>query len=436
MLAIAISLHQVYVLFNSISDVIPVRYIFGAFMCLQFFIGPVLAYNGLDQYQFPGYRMQVSETTYFLYAIPGVLAFIFGLHLGAGNLKGEHIDVAAIKRFVDERKNLPYIFIGIGFLSSIVSAFVPSTLAFVLYIIGSAKFVGLYMLLFGSADLKFWPMVLVIGSIVSSSLGQGMFHDLLTWLIFTGCVICIRYRFGTGVKLGLSIAFVFLAVVIQQLKTEVRQLNRAGTVDIETFADLYYKQQKDEGIFSFQSLAPSNVRINQGFIITNIMKTVPERVPFANGKQLMQILEAAFLPRFLAPNKLEAGDRVIFTKYSGINVSEGTSMGLSSLGDAYINFGILGGCVFMFVLGWCYNLILKVFHAKSAIYPILILFSPLVFYFPIRPDSELQTSLGHVVKSCFIIAFFFWYFSSYLKADEADEAGEEEVSNELATATA
>ena len=140
------------------------------------------------------------------------------------------------------------------------------------------------------------------------------------------------------------------------------------------------------------------------------MFTVPARVPFENGKELMQILEAAFLPRIIAPNKLNAGDRTIFTKYSGLYLRKGTSMGLGSMGDGYINFGVFGGCIFMFFLGLLFSEVLNGFYKYSKYYPFLLLFTPLVFYYPIRPDCELQTSLGHLVKSCMLIylLILFW----------------------------
>ena len=134
------------------------------------------------------------------------------------------------------------------------------------------------------------------------------------------------------------------------------------------------------------------------------------RFCFENGKELYKILEAAFLPRILAPDKLNAGDRTIFTKYSGMQLRPGTSMALSSVGDAYINFGEFGGCIFMFFLGLLFSEVLNGFYKYSKYYPFLLLFTPLVFYYPIRPDCELQTSLGHLVKSCFLIyvMILFW----------------------------
>ena len=59
--AIILSLHQFFLLFTAIGFVIPTRYLFGTFMCLQFFVGPTLAYNGLDQYQYKLYKMQIPE---------------------------------------------------------------------------------------------------------------------------------------------------------------------------------------------------------------------------------------------------------------------------------------------------------------------------------------------------------------------------------------
>lgn len=371
-------------------------------MCIQFFIGPTLVYNGFDEYVYHVYRMKIPEDEYFAYAIPAVISFIIGLHIFSKNLMGEHIDQEKIKDFVKEHPSMPYIFIGAGLSASIFSSFFSAEIAFVFYLIGSFKFIGLFMIILSGTYIKPLPLALVFGSIISTSLGDGMFHDLLTWIIFTACVYGIRYKFGIYIKIGGLALFILFAVVVQQLKSSYREALGSEGAGVETFTEVY-ETQSDKGIFSFEALAPSVTRINQGFIITNIMNNIPARVPFSNGEEMMQILEAAFLPRFLAPNKLTAGNREIFTKYSGIKLREGTSMGLSSLGDAYINFGITGGSIFMFILGLAYNNILKIFQNKGYTYPILILFTTLVFYYPIRPDCELQTILGHLVKSCFFL---------------------------------
>ena len=404
-IAIFITLHQFFLMFNAIGHAIPVRFLFGAFMCLQMLLGPVLAYNGLDQYQSIRYQMKISEAEYFQYVIPAVICFIIGLHINAGKLKGEIVSENVLEEFIQQNKQLPYVFIGIGFIASIISRFLPSSLVFVFVLLGGFKFVGAFMIIIGNQKLKPLPLILVFGSVISSSLGEAMFHDLLTWIIFLGYVFAFKFKPSINVKRLAVVGFIFTAVIIQQLKGDYREAtwNRGEEGGLTAFSETYAANQKSGQLLKFEKLAASNVRINQGFIITNIMVTVPRLVPYADGEELYQILEAAFLPRFLAPDKLNAGDRDIFIKYSGIQIGKGTAMGLSSVGDAYINFGIFGGCIFMFFLGFLHNEVLKGFYRYSKYYPLLILFTPLVFYFPIRPDCELQTILGHLVKSVFLI---------------------------------
>ena len=78
-------------------------------------------------------------------------------------------------------------------------------------------------------------------------------------------------------------------------------------------------------------------------------------------------------------------------------------MALSSVGDAYLNYGAWGGCIFMFVMGLVYSFVLCQFKKYSEDFPVLILFTALSFYYPIRPDCELQTIWGHLFKSLVVI---------------------------------
>jgi len=403
-LAILITLHQFFLLFYSIGYVIPVRYLAGSLMCLQMLLGPTLAYNGLDHYQRPESQMQIPEFEYLSYAIPAMLCFIAGLHVTAGNLKGEFVNVDKIKRYVSENETLPYYFVGIGFLASFIAPFFGAELAFVFVLLSGFKFIGAFLIILGNKHLKPAFLALVYGAILFSSLRAAMFHDLIIWIIFLGTVFAIKYKPGIKVKAIFVVGFMVLALVIQQLKGDYRQTTwkEGGKGGLEAFSNSYDESQ-EQGKFSVASIAKSNIRINQGYIVTNIMQTVPYKVPYEDGAEMMEIVKAAVLPRILAPNKLRAGDRTIFMKYSGMVLLPGTSMALSSLGDAYVNFGTLGGVIFMFFYGLLFSTVLNGFYKSSFTYPVLILFIPLVFYYPIRPDCELQTIMGHLVKSCFLI---------------------------------
>jgi hypothetical protein len=249
-------------------------------------LGPTLAYNGLDEYQDGYYKMQIPEEDYFSYVIPAVLFFILGLNVLARNLPGERPNVDKIVNSVKLNPRLPYVLILVGFFSSFLSGFFGAELAFVFVVISNFKFVGLFLLILGNRGIKPLPLAIVYGSIISSAVAQGMFFDLLTWLIFLGAVYAFKLKPAPYVKVFFVIAFAILAVVIQQLKGDYRQATwyQGEEASFETISNTYEKKQENNSVFGFESLAKSNLRINQGYIITNIMKLCQIlRIRFGNS---------------------------------------------------------------------------------------------------------------------------------------------------------
>lgn len=424
-LALAIAGHQFLLLFYAYGYVIPVRYWAGAMACLQYLVGPTFAYSGLDEQMYFKYRMQVPEDVYFAYAIPAVILFILGLH-ASGRLNGEKVDEKSVTEFVDSNTQLPYIFVAIGFLSSVVSGFFGSELSNVFYILSGFKFIGLFMMLIGNRQLKWIPLVVVVGSIVLGSLRGGMFHDLITWLFFVLAVLAIRYKPSIVTKALVGFGLVVMVVIIQQLKGAYRENITYGQGSLEDFEDTYRTVNQSGGLFNLNNIAGSNTRINQGFIVTYAMSHIPEKEPFAEGEELYKILEAAFLPRIIAPNKLRAGDNSLVLKYTGMHIRQGTSMSISALGDGYVNFGTFGGSIFMFFFGLIFNVVLNGFQRFSRHFPVILLFTPLVFYYPIRPDTALQTGLGHLVKATFLL----WVMIIFWKKDLSREGVEKKLAAE------
>lgn len=416
-LALLISAYQFILLFNSFGKIIPIRHLFGSLMCLQMLVGPAFAFCGLDKYQVGHFRMQVAETDYFIYVLPAVVLFIAGLHLRAAKNKGEELDMKRIVSFVDQNPILPVVFIVVGFVSSYISQYVGTEFAFLLYLIGGLKFIGLFLIILSNKGGNTLSTLLVYGSIIATSISTAMFHDLLTWVIFLIAILCLRYRPSFAIKLFGLLFFVSISIFIQMIKGDYRDVtwkqDREG--DLETLGETVQIQAKNDELFSFEKLAQNNIRINQGAIVSNIMNNIPAKMNYAEGDELVMILESAFLPRILSNNKLKSGDRDFFMKWSGMIIGRGASMGLSSVGDAYINFGIIGGMLFMFLYGMFFSEVLLVFHKNAFNYPILFVISPLVFYYPIRPDCELHTLLGHLVKSCFLIFIMLQLWKSVFK---------------------
>lgn len=388
-------------------------------MSVQMLLGAVFAYNAFDKLVWDTYKMKVPEADYFSYAIPAVVSFILGLHFFSGRLKGEVFDERLIRRAAHRNTGLPYVLIAVGFFAGIVTQSLSSELAFVFYLLSGFKYVGVFIFILGDDKVKIAPSLLVYGSIIGSALATGMFHDLLMWSVMFAAILAVKYKPSSIVKLIMFLLALSLVAVLQFTKGEYRAAtwSKGEEGGLDTFMKAYEANSQSKNFFAPQNLAINNVRINQGFILTNILKTVPEKTPFAKGEELKLVLQTAILPRVLAPNKLQAGDKEIFRKYSGIQLGKSTSMGLGALGDAYINFGKAGGCVFLFLLGFFYNQVLKRFGSLSRFYPFLILFIPLVFIYPIRAETDLQTSLGHLFKACFLIYVVVQFWKKYFKAE-------------------
>ena len=420
--ALLISIYQFMLLIRSVDFIMPLRYLIGMFMCLQFLMGPTFAYAGLDYYQISTSRMQVDESVYFSYVIPAMICSLIGLHWGAGKFEGEIINRKAIENYLEEKPMLPYYALAIGFLASFASQFFSALFGNVFYLLTQLRYIGLFLIILSKRQVNYYVLALVFGSVIASSLAQGMFHDLLTWILFTSAVFLKKYKFSNVQKFFGIVGFIALALIIQQMKSSFRTAIATEGGGLETFTNVFESKQEEGSFFNYEKIAASNLRINQGYIITYILKRVPQEVEFSRGEALYKVLEAAFLPRIIAPNKLQAGEKKMFHTYTGIMLSDSTSMGLSSLGDAYANFGVVGGCIFLFLLALFYNKIIVKIGRISKYYPILVLFTPMFFIYTIRPDCELQTSLGHLIKSLFLIGFIllvwkseFFYFEKKIQ---------------------
>ena len=158
----------------------------------------------------------------------------------------------------------------------------------------------------------------------------------------------------------------------------------------------------------------NNVRLNQGWIISAIIDEIPARTPFIEGETIRQAVSASLLPRFLNPNKKRAGGRENFSRFTGLEIGEGTSMGISIVGEAYGNYNVFGGTLFMGIWGLFLGRFWR-FLLKAAMQnPLLIAFLPLIFLQVIKAETELAVVLNHLVKSSIVVFGFFWGARNFL----------------------
>lgn len=415
LLSICFLVHAIGSVVWSTFYTFPVRNLFAVLMILETLFGPIFQYHIPYLSLIPSsYKMSVESAEYYAYVLPAVCFFILGLFSNIKKPQFENINLVEIEKLHYQKTGLALGLILAGFLFTMLKGMAPSTLKFVFYLLAGFKFVGVFLLVLGRGKYLVW-LLIVYGYEVAESLRSGMFHDLLVWLFFLAFTFSIRYNFNLRFKIIGLVSFFALVITIQLIKAEYRkQLNSteqggsfAAAADI---ASDKLDARNEEEASQLQTVELVN-RINQGWIISRVMYWVPRYESHAYGETIYKYLEAAFLPRIIAPNKLVAGDQAIFDKYTGLGLKGSTtSMGMSSLGDGYANFGIIGGWIFMFCYGYLFNLCLQYIGKLSQHMPVLILFVPVIFAYPVRPDCETQTILGHFVKSVILLVIIFFFF--------------------------
>lgn len=214
------------------------------------------------------------------------------------------------------------------------------------------------------------------------------------------------------------IPFIIFISLVQSLKFYFRQeiASYDGTIDrAGLFTEMVTSEiQSGEKTMSASNFDAAIDRINQGWIVARIMRYTPSYEPFAKGETILEGIEASLVPRFLSPDKPMAGGRDNFERFTGKKLSETTSMGLSPLGEAYANFGITGGIIFMFLLGLFYNVYLMVINRLSVKYPSLILWLPLLFLQVVKAETDFVVVLNHLVKASMVVAFIIFIFRRFM----------------------
>ena len=403
---------------QDIGHKIEVRDLIAFLSIMQWVVGPILAYNVLPYDEL--YWMDVSEETYMNFVVPGCLALVIGMYFPLAEERTIGIDeIERIKAYLIEHPYVGYIIAAGGLATSFLSPYVPGSLGFLFKLLGSLQFVGVYMILFGNSKFKWILFSGLMGTVIMGSVLQGMFGELMNWLLFSFLVISIVVKIPMWAKVSM-ISFGFVVILlIQSTKEEYRKATwfaETSESNSEIYKQIIMKRLSDPStIFGSSTLENMGARLNQGWIIARIMGNMPQNYPFVRGETIETAIYAGLLPRVLAPGKAMAGGRANFERFTGTPLPETTSMDISLMGEGFANYGVTGGIVFLLIIGLFYNwIIIKVLKiAKN--HPILILFVPMLFFDVIKAETDFATIFNYLTKSALVIYLVFWGMNRVLK---------------------
>jgi hypothetical protein len=390
-----------------LDEGVPLLQLTSVFAVLQWLVGPLLSYS--SEVTIDRYAMYVGEERYFAFAIPATAFYVAAILFVGSSVRQKNL-----LREVDRRR-----FVTIGFLLNIgatIAMFaagqVSGSLAFLMHLLSQMRYVGAIYFLLSRHQLRYLFAAVSCIQLVTTSLGAGMFHDLVLWMSIIFCYWFAQKQRAFSFKflmLGVAATILF---TIQVIKQEYRQQLRQGQdPSIIELAMAYMTPGGRAWHTDVVSLAIT--RLNQGWIISAVMSHVPENEPFAKGETIEEAVLGSLAPRFLWEKKVTAGGRENFRRFTGLDILDSTSMAISPLGEAYANFGDSTGIVFMVITGVLFAFFYRLILRFCLTHPTFIFWIPLIFYQAIKAETELSVVINQLTKGA-VVAFAGFYFVAQL----------------------
>ena len=387
------------------------------------------------------FKMRLTPETYFSLAIPGIFFLHLGLYAIKTNIFKPNFSFSKEQLSASET-TLKHWLIG-GVIVYFVRPFFPGDVAFLLYLLSGVRYLAAFGLFIINKKKYKWYLLGILFLEVSRSLAEGMFHDMIVWLLFFAILWSYLNKPNVVQKIiGGTVAFLFF-FLLQSTKETYRQNLRSGegggfSAFTKAVSDKEKIDTKSGGLFNFQNFSNTITRANQGVIFASTVNKMRFTKDFQGLELVKKYAEAAFLPRALAPQKLQAGDIGIFNRFSGIRILRGTSMGLGLFADGYIAYGEIGVWIFCFFFGLICAYVFKLIEGWSAISPVYVLFMFPLLNYAVRPDCETQTWMGHIVKGLLVFALLIYGYKKYMagKFEEGLVADDAEPSLIPSTVTA
>jgi hypothetical protein len=366
------------------------------------------------------YGMKINSDAYFSLAFPGFLLFAVGMFSIPNRLfkpEFKKVNQAAV---INERFLIQTTITGV-FLR-IFSDFFPGELGFFVYLLSMMRFVGAFSLFATNTKKYYWLALLVLIIELFYGFQAGMYHDAIMWVLFFALFFVYTSKPTLRIKLIGASSLILLVLFIQAIKGAYREQvwTDGKEASLETISNVGSTKVNSESLIGEDNLLASLNRGNQAWIFASTVNRMDGYKDFQGMTNVNKYMEAALLPRFLAPNKLESGNKEIFNSFSGHIINEGTSMGLGIFADGYIAYGAWGVYIFGFALGLIFSLTFKLVERWTKISPFYVLLLLPMLNYAVRPDCELQTTINHLTKSIVVFGALVYFTKNRFTLDSAE----------------
>ena len=365
-------------------------------------------------------EMPVSVEKYYGFALPAVLLFIFGLNFNfQTKLSTTYFD--SLKNALLNKGHYSIYFIAIGLLFSFLWKFVPSSLTYTFQIFTYLTYVGLFYAIF--SDFKYKIIIIITCLFISffQIVATGMYFEAINFSSVIILILLTKAKVSEWKKYLVLISGFILLIIIQSIKTEYRIQTWSGDErngNASVYLNIISNRIANPNIiFEPISALAFTKRLNHGLIIAKTIDYVPKNTGFGYGKSILNSFISSLVPRFIWPNKPKTGGAYNIVRYLGDTDSADNknSYNLGLIGEAYANFGVIGGCIYLFFLGlfmkYIYSLCIKKLYYR----PTLLLWYPMLFVSFFSTETDFLSFFNTFIKMSLIIALIFSFSKRVFK---------------------
>lgn len=396
--------------FSDLGDEIAIVPLAAFIASVQWILGPIIAYHEDEPYY--KYGMYIAQTEYMSYVVPALFAFVFSLAWIAPRITIARLQKQIFSSGVISDKVIVGLLL-LGFSAEYSAIFVPDDIAFIFFLLSQFKYIAAMYIIVYRWRFRWQLMGSLLLLEAISSAETGMFHDLILWSTIVLTYFCYDFRLKVPTKIAILVASVGLLVGLQTVKVEYRNILRDSpeAAGLITLASAIRKAATSGN--DAETVTDNTVRLNQGWIISAVMANTPINAPFANGETIIDAIRDSFLPRFLI-DKREAVVSNNFRRFTGLEVGTNTSFGISLVGEGWANFGYFGVAL---MLGWgvTLGLVMKYIAWRSIAQPTFALWTPLMFLYAVKAETELLVTLNHMVKAGIFVILIYIFMWKVLK---------------------
>ncbi len=394
--------------------------------CISYLLMPLISYNIFGEHNKMAMLwqtfMDIEKSEYFRLAIPGTVALVTGLWfpkiIPTPSTDGQLIERA--KEYLQNKNYVGIAMIVVGLAAVPIVHFAPSSISAIFYFVSQLTYIGVIYLLHSNLQLKSVTIAFILALMLVQSIVTGMYGELVYWSVMGVILLLINNQ---GFTLSRKIALICIGIVsvflIQSIKHEYREVTWRGAErgnDPALFFSLFVDRILDPAsIFEPERIYKVVVRANQGYLIGRTMEYVPKHEPFARGETILKSFLSAFVPRFLWPDKPKVGGQENICRFLGDCGRYNYSYNIGQLGEAYVNFGIVGGWFYMFFYGLLLSNLLNLFRYIAVRRPTILLWTPLLFYPAMVVETDFLTFINTFIKGAMFCAFCFLVIRLFLK---------------------